>query len=409
MKKIVRQQNYLKALIDSQENKPISRQALRCIIRANLEPLLDKPEESVVLHRIINRKGLLGIIKRLDFSDIESYDFSDESANLREKVWADTEFLCVLTHRFVSIMLWDNRTDDEHSVRYYSIYNSKLQNEALDIINRNVISDLKNFQERFKPDRRDNILLNSSIRRLIENLDEASKDAVLGFAEYQTAKTEDYANQNTRVIAHEIRNQLSICDLYTEIIKKYCMKNKIEDNTISNALKSLARSVKMANNMLIALKSSENCELKPHRLQEIIKEAQNLTKVYFECKNIEYIVENDVDEVILADEDKFISAVINLVKNASEAFDTENDLKDGKYIKIKTEKDGDFAVIRISNNAGRISNPDEIFKKGFTTKTTGSGLGLAICKQTIEEQFGQIKLEHTGDDYTEFVIKIGLV
>ena len=77
MKKIVRQQNYLKALIDSQENKPISRQALRCIIRANLEPLLDKPEESVVLHRIINRKGLLGIIKRLDFSDIESYDFSD--------------------------------------------------------------------------------------------------------------------------------------------------------------------------------------------------------------------------------------------------------------------------------------------------------------------------------------------
>ncbi len=409
MKKIVRQQNYLKALIDSQENKPISRQALRCIIRANLEPLLDKPEESVVLHRIINRKGLLGIIKRLDFSDIESYDFSDESANLREKVWADTEFLCVLTHRFVSIMLWDNRTDDEHSVRYYSIYNSKLQNEALDIINRNVIIDLKNFQERFKPDRRDNILLNSSIRRLIENLDEASKDAVLGFAEYQTAKTEDYANQNTRVIAHEIRNQLSICDLYTEIIKKYCMKNKIEDNTISNALKSLARSVKMANNMLIALKSSENCELKPHRLQEIIKEAQNLTKVYFECKNIEYIVENDVDEVILADEDKFISAVINLVKNASEAFDTENDLKDGKYIKIKTEKDGDFAVIRISNNAGRISNPDEIFKKGFTTKTTGSGLGLAICKQTIEEQFGQIKLEHTGDDYTEFVIKIGLV
>ena len=134
-----------------------------------------------------------------------------------------------------------------------------------------------------------------------------------------------------------------------------------------------------------------------------------MTKVYFECKNIEYIVENDVDEVILADEDKFISAVINLVKNASEAFDTENDLKDGKYIKIKTEKDGDFAVIRISNNAGRISNPDEIFKKGFTTKTTGSGLGLAICKQTIEEQFGQIKLEHTGDDYTEFVIKIGLV
>ena len=50
MKKIVRQQNYLKELIDSQENRFLSRQALRCVIRGVLEPLLDKPEEAVVLH-----------------------------------------------------------------------------------------------------------------------------------------------------------------------------------------------------------------------------------------------------------------------------------------------------------------------------------------------------------------------
>ena len=405
MKKIVRQQNYLKELIDSQENRFLSRQALRCVIRGVLEPLLDKPEEAVVLHRIIDKAGILGLLKRLEFSEIEDIDYSDDSENLREKVWAGTEFLCVLTHRFVAILIWDNKTESEHTVRYYSIYNSKLQNEALDIINRNSIFDLRQYQESFKPDRRDNILLNSSIRRLVENMDESSKDAVLKYAEIQTYKPEK--TDSARAVAHEIKNQLSICDLYTEIIRKYCKKNDIEADTIENALNCLNRAVKIASNSLVALKATDGLNLKPHNLKSIIDNAVDLTKVYFECKNINYEIENNVDKGILVDENNFIAVLINLVKNAVEAFG-EN-VGDGKYIKIKTEEDGESAIIRIRNNAERITQPDMIFEEGFTTKKTGSGLGLSICKKSIEEQAGLLKLAHSGDDYTEFVIKIGLV
>ena len=405
MKKIVRQQNYLRELIDSQENRFLSRQALRCVIRGVLEPLLDKPEEAVVLHRIIDKAGILGLLKRLEFSEIEDIDYSDDSENLREKVWAGTEFLCVLTHRFVAILIWDNKTESEHTVRYYSIYNSKLQNEALDIINRNSIFDLRQYQESFKPDRRDNILLNSSIRRLVENMDESSKDAVLKYAEIQTYKPE--RTDSASAVAHEIKNQLSICDLYTEIIRKYCKKNDIKADTIENALSCLNRAVKMASNSLVALKATENLDLKQHNLKSIIDNAVDLTKVYFECKNINYEIENNVDKEILVDENNFIAVLINLVKNAVEAFG-EN-VGDGKYIKIKTEEDGESAIIRIRNNAERITQPDMIFEEGFTTKKTGSGLGLSICKKSIEEQAGLLKLAHSGDDYTEFVIKIGLV
>ena len=113
---------------------------------------------------------------------------------------------------------------------------------------------------------------------------------------------------------------------------------------------------------------------------------------------------------VLADEDSLTAVLVNLVKNAVEAFGTEN-LSDenGKYVKIKAEKRGEFAAIRIINNAGKINEPERIFEKGFTTKSGGSGLGLSICKKSIEEQLGQLKLEHTGDDYTEFLIKLGLV
>lgn len=406
MKKIVRQQNYLRELINSQENKVITKQTLRCMVRAALEPLLDNPENGVVLHRIVNRNGLLGLIKRLDFSDIETYDFSDESENLREKVWADTEFLCTMTHRYVSIIIWDNKTDNKNYVRYYSIYNSKLQDEALDIINRNSIIDIKKFQETFRPDRRDNILLNSSIRRLTENLDEATKDAVLGFAEFQM-KPAGYL-PDVREISHEVKNQLSICDLYSEIIKKYCAKNEIQDETILNATNNITRAIKMANNSLLALKSTQAKQIKPCSVKDIVSVAEDLTKVYFECKNIEYIVDNKLNLKIMADENALVSVLVNLVKNAVEAFNTEEVLENGKYIKIKVEKRGEFVAIRVINNASKIENPDLIFEKGVTTKATGSGLGLSICKKSIEEQMGQIKLDHSNDKDTEFLIKFGI-
>ena len=408
MKKIVRQQNYLRELINSQENKIITKQTLRCSIRAVLEPLLDNPEAGVVLYRIINNSGLMGLLKRLEFSEIESYDFSDESENLREKVWADTEFICAMTHRFVSIIIWDNKTENKTYVRYYSIYNSKLQDEALDIINRNSIVDIKQFQEKFRPDRRDNILLNSSIRRLVENLDEAAKDAVLGFAEFQS-KPAEYTG-DVREISHEVKNQLSICDLYSEVIKKYCAKNEIEDETILKGIESISRAVKIAGNSLISLKSAQNKELKPCDLKEIINTVEDLTKVYFECKNIEYTVESKANLKIMADENALTAVIINLVKNAVEAFGTiEDELENGKYVKLKAEKRGEFAVVRVLNNAGKINEPEKVFEKGFTTKNGGSGLGLSICKRSIEEQLGQLKLEHSDEKYTEFTVKIGLV
>ena len=415
MKKIVRQQNYLKELIESQGNQILSKSALRCIMRAVLEPLVNEPEEGVVLHRIENKSGIVGLIKRIEFSSVPSYDFTDEGGHLKEKVWANTEFLCVLTHRFVAIIIWDNKTENKNFVRYYSIYNSRLQNEALDIIDRNTDVDIKDFQERFKPDRRDNPLLNSSIRKIVENLDEATKDAVLGFAQIQSEKEEEEVNQNTRAVTHEIRNQLSICDLYTEIIKKTCAKQGINEENITNAIKNMTRALKIAENSLIALKSTEKAVIKPIKLKDLIESAQDLTKVYFEGKNVEYTVENNIDIKIPADENKFTAAIINLIKNAAEAFNKEGDglevVSNGEkpYVKIKTEEKDDFAVIRISNNAGKIENPENIFKEGYTTKSTGSGLGLMICKKSIEEVYGKLELEKNTDEEVEFVITIGKV
>lgn len=409
MKKIVRQQNYLKELIDTQDNHYLTRQALKCWIRSAVEPLLDAPEAGVVLYRIETKEGLQGLLKRLEFSVVETHSFSDDSDNLLEKVWANTEFLCVMTHRYVSILIWDDRTGDKNTVRYYSLYNSKLQSEPLDIIKRNSKIDIAQYQEKFNPDRRDNILLNAAIRRVVNNMDEATGDAVLGYAEQsiETLVDSDYIQKKSRVIAHEIKNQLSICDLYTEIIRKYTESNNIEG--IKNAVNAINKALKMANNSLLSLKTKEKNVLNEISLKEVIENAVELSKVYLEGKNIEFQVECSEDGIILADAEKLTAVIINLVKNASEAFPMveEDDLKNDKYIKIKTEKNEDSVMICVSNNAAGITEPEKIFNEGFTTKTTGSGLGLWICKKSIEEQNGELELSRSTEDFTEFTIKLG--
>jgi len=409
--KIVRQQNYFKELIETQGNKFLTRQALKCLVRSAVEPLLDAPETGVVLYRIENRESLQGLLKRLEFSEVEAHSYSDDSKNLVEKVWANTEFVCVMTHRYVSILIWDNNTGDKNTVRYYSIYNSKLQNEPLDIIKRNSKIDITPYIEKFNPDRRDNILLNASIRRLLENMDDATNDAVLGYAEKsaETISDSDYIQKKSRVIAHEIKNQLSICDLYTEIIKRQVANNNLE--AIQNSLKSINRALKIANNTLISLKSKDNNEIQSVNLKEIIKTAVDLSKVYLDDKEIDFQVENNLDIQITANADKLLAVIINLVKNASEAFNIleldENAPKNDKYIKIKTDEQENFVQILVSNNAPGISDPERIFYEGYTTKSTGSGLGLWICKKSIEEMLGELELTRSTEDYTEFTIQLG--
>ena len=85
-----------------------------------------------------------------------------------------------------------------------------------------------------------------------------------------------------------------------------------------------------------------------------------------------------------------------------------DNVQNGKYIKIKTEKDENSAHIMISNNAPGIAEPERIFHEGFTTKATGSGLGLWICKKSIEEQLGELELSRSTENYTEFTIQLGL-
>ena len=211
---------------------------------------------------------------------------------------------------------------------------------------------------------------------------------------------EDYKTNCIRFISHEIKNQLSVCELYAEIIKKTCIKNEIFDLNIMRAVECIKNSVKMSENSLIELKSQSSLIIDKYCIELVLTEAVNLAKVYGIQKNIDIKTEIKTSSHVLIDKMKFIATIINLIKNACEAFEEETD----KNICVKASQQKNIIKVTVENNAKPIENPDEIFAEGYTTKSTGSGLGLIICKSNIEKMNGVLKLSKSDKTSTVFEI-----
>lgn len=201
-----------------------------------------------------------------------------------------------------------------------------------------------------------------------------------------------------RCISHEIRNQVSVCELYSNIIKKRLELNGSKDESIDNALECIIRSLKIISSTLLDLRSLDNFCPKRCDVKTILKDAVNLSIVYIEEKDIEILLhcENTCD--IFIDENKLLACIVNIIKNAIEAIDKKG------QIDISVEIENDKVHILIANNGEAIPKGVDVFKEGYTTKKKGSGLGLAICRSNLEKQNASLSLVKSDSTGTEFEI-----
>ena len=207
-------------------------------------------------------------------------------------------------------------------------------------------------------------------------------------------------SEQSRCIAHEIRNHLSICELYTQVIRKNLEKENIHNTSVENALGCIEKSLKIISNSLLDLKSLDNFNPKHCDLKSIIKESIELSKIYASGKEIDFSCIIDKSADIYVDENKFLACLVNIIKNAIEAIENR-----GK-INISTDITKDTAYIKVSNNGKEIPKEKQqlIFEEGFTTKTTGNGLGLYICANNLIMQNAELILNFSTPEMTEFQI-----
>ena len=208
--------------------------------------------------------------------------------------------------------------------------------------------------------------------------------------------------QQIRCVSHEIRNHLSICDMYSQIIRKNLEKEGISNTSIDNAIDCIQKSVQIISSNLLELKSLNHANSQIFDFKNSVNKAIELSKAYIIDKDIELesFIKNSSN--IIIDENKFLACVVNIIKNGIEAIDTK-----GKIVILAEVKDN-FAILKISNNGKPIpkDKQETIFESGYTTKKTGCGLGLAICKKYLASQNAQIRLTKSTKTQTQFEIKI---
>ncbi len=215
----------------------------------------------------------------------------------------------------------------------------------------------------------------------------------------------DLIKEQSRCIAHEMRNHISICELYTQIIKKNLEKEGIQNTSLNNALNCINKSLKIMSNSLLDLKSLDNFNLKKVNIKKVLEEGIKLATAYISDKKIKITSNINIDAEIFIDENKFLACIVNIIKNAIEAIK-----KEGK-INVSLEIEGDYIHIKISNDGEPISQEKQksIFEEGFTTKPTGSGLGLHICANNLKAQNATLKLTKSTTEITEFEIILPIV
>ena len=220
-----------------------------------------------------------------------------------------------------------------------------------------------------------------------------------------TELTTEELSQQIRCVSHEIRNHLSICDMYSQIIRKNLEKEGVENNSINNAIDCIQKSVQIISSNLLELKSLDSTATQIVDFKKSLNNAIELAKAYIIDKNIitESFIKNSAN--IKIDENKFLACIVNIIKNGIEAIEIK-----GK-IEILAEIKNNYAIIKISNDGKPIpkDKQDTIFNSGYTTKKTGCGLGLAICKKYFDSIGAEIKLTKSTKNQTQFEIRIPTV
>ena len=412
-----RQKNLLKDLIYLGQTKPVNKQTIKGLFRFALEPLLEaQTQKAVVLIRLFDTKELDGVLKRLEFTNAEVYSFDDvtKGENLtKDDIWGQTEFLVLLSPRYSACMLWDYSTETikETSCLYY-LLNSRDVNNVIQIISENSKIDLTRYIQEYTPERRSNELLNQAVHKFINFADSFVEEASMTQAEVgllgesdDIIKKYEYISTKAKVISHDIKNHLSIIDLYSKIMEKRLeiVPNAELHDSITNAISSIKKSKDAIEVLLTELRTIQSVKLETLNFAQILQNAINLVNAKAQQTGVKFEVSNQYNGNILADENKLLNVMINLFYNAIDA------VKENGTIKIKTEETSDNMLkILITDNGCGIEKDkcSKVFEEGYTSKITGSGLGLYISKEAMQEQYGDLKLISSDENGTTFEITV---
>lgn len=256
---------------------------------------------------------------------------------------------------------------------------------------------------------------------LMTILEDAKGQVVLKLFGYITQQlrntTNEYVNQMVHkhkmellgemvnTIVHDFRSPFTGIQLSSSMIRELHPDEETEEwcDIISMQIQ---RMLGMAEEVLEFSRGSTTLVLKRVDIREILEQFEKLNRVYLGSSEVQLIIDIPNEIYILADLNKILRVVQNLVSNAVEAFPDS-----GGRVNIKAQKEENWGIITVQDNGPGI--PIQIQQHLFDAFVTygkqgGTGLGTAIAKSIVEAHGGDISFKSTPGVGTKFWIRLPL-
>ena len=221
-----------------------------------------------------------------------------------------------------------------------------------------------------------------------------------------------------RVLTHEIMNSVtpisSLAGIVEEDLKHRIAKGPeaiLKKDELQDMHLSLQTITKRSEGLIHFVKEFRNLthiqtpKATTVEARSLLEEMAMLHKKELADRSITCTVQVGPEHLkIFADKHMIEQVLINLIKNAIQAFDEQDD----KHIALSayTNEKG-RAVIRVKDNGPGIDPEalDKIFIPFYSTKKTGSGIGLSLSRQIMRRHEGSITVKSTVGEGTEFFLR----
>ena len=220
-----------------------------------------------------------------------------------------------------------------------------------------------------------------------------------------------------RILMHDIMNSITPITSLSESLSniygaggKPVLPEEINVKTIATTLQGLNVIKEQGKGLMSFVESYRKLTRVPEPEKKLFKVADLMNRVQILYNSLDKSDKTNLsvsmakpDLQIYADQNLISQVLINLLKNALEANENNND---GKIRIVVSEGFNDHHEICVIDNGPGISeeNLDEIFVPFFTTRQNGSGIGLSISKQIMRVHGGNLKVRSVPGKETVFCL-----
>jgi signal transduction histidine kinase len=212
-------------------------------------------------------------------------------------------------------------------------------------------------------------------------------------------------------VAHEIRNPLTAIKarLYTLRRNLPSAESREDAQAITTEVDRLERIVRD----VLGYARPADAALVPVDLAAWLREFGTFVAPELTEANLELTVEAAAPVEVEIDANQLRQIMLNLVRNAREAFEG----RPGRIaLGLQRERTrlagwtGDMAVLTVTDNGPGIPAKiqERLFDPFFTTKAAGTGLGLSIVARLVENLKGEIKFQSAPGTGTRFLVCLPL-